>query len=370
MATIQGTSGADTIVGSATQDTISGEAGDDSLSGGAGNDSLLGGAGADTLVGGAGADTMDGGGTFSDVVSYALASAGVVVSLTDPWGAGSGTGGEAAGDVLKEVEVVIGSAFADTLRAVGGLKREWGDAWIGPIHSSSMSQVLAGGAGNDVYVLETPLAGPYVWDNSRSGWRDRWEWIRAVDVVEAEGQGVDEMRTSTWSRLSLAANVENLTNLGTGAFRGDGNELANVMKGGTGADELWGGQGNDTLIGGSGDDVLIGGDGADWFVCSSSSAAAISLGSADTVTDFLSGTDKLKIGVTGKIEALAPASSMTAALTSASAVISAGAVNIITVAVASTTYLFADSDNDNIIDVAIVLTGTTAPTVASEDLVP
>src|SRR5690606_19873291 len=50
---------------------------------------------------------------------------------------------------------------------------------------------------------------------------------------------------------------------GAGEFTGAGNELNNVIIGGTGADSLYGELGNDTLNGGEGDDFLDGGDGDD-----------------------------------------------------------------------------------------------------------
>jgi hypothetical protein len=42
-------------------------------------------------------------------------------------------------------------------------------------------------------------------------------------------------------------------------------------------------------------------------------------------------------------------------------------VNIVTAAVGTTTYVFADTNNDNAIDTVIALTGTTAPAVAAAD---
>lgn len=56
------------------------------------------------------------------------------------------------------------------------------------------------------------------------------------------------------------------------------------------ADTLTGGAGNDTLIGGADLDTLTGGAGADTFVLASSSAA-----DAKTITDFVSGTDKVRL---------------------------------------------------------------------------
>src|SRR6185295_15030523 len=62
-----------TLSGSAGADILIGSAGDDILNGNAGNDVLHGGAGADTFNGGDGLDT----------VSYADATAGVTINLTD-----------------------------------------------------------------------------------------------------------------------------------------------------------------------------------------------------------------------------------------------------------------------------------------------
>jgi len=70
------------------------------LHGNGGNDTLDGGAGGDTLIGGTGNDTA----------SYALSGAGVTVNL----GAGTGGGGDAAGDTLSEIENLIGSARRPT----------------------------------------------------------------------------------------------------------------------------------------------------------------------------------------------------------------------------------------------------------------
>ncbi|MCA6282985.1 MAG: hypothetical protein IM658_04775 [Phenylobacterium sp.] len=187
------------------------------------------------------------------------------------------------------------------------------------------------------------------------------------------------MRTSTRSTLTLAANVENLTNLGSGEFTGTGNELANVMTGGSGndslqgldgADTLNGGAGADTLFGGVGVDRLTGGAGADLFVFGALDALPAAGGVIDQITDFATGSDRLEIGVTGPVEALSPQSSYASALASATSSLATGSWNIVTVAVGTTTYVFADTNNDNQVDTAIALTGTSAPTVVASDFAP
>ncbi|MCA4915011.1 MAG: hypothetical protein ING85_00055, partial [Phenylobacterium sp.] len=332
-------SGIEGLSGSSFNDTLDGSDASNLLIGASGADLLRGNGGADTLEGGSGADTIDGGAGV-DLISYAGASAGVAASLTSTAGAGSGTGGEAAGDVITGAEVLVGSAFNDTLGAVGG------------------SQTLQGEAGNDVYEL------------GGTG---------AVTVIEVAGAGVDEMRTSTRSTLTLAENVENLTNLGSGNFTGTGNELANVMTGGSGndfldgldgADTLNGGAGADTLFGSVGVDRLTGGTGADLFVFGALDALSATGGVIDQITDFATGSDRLKIGVTGPVEALSPEASYASALASAISSLGTGSWNIVTVAVGTTTYVFADTNNDNKVDTAIALIGTSAPTVVASDFAP
>jgi hypothetical protein len=135
------------------------------------------------------------------------------------------SGGDAQGDTLAGFEAVIGSDFNDTLA------------------SSTDSNILQGGAGNDLYIVG----------------------ISSVDVVEAAGGGIDEVQTTS-SIISMATydNVENLTYIGTSTFNGTGNAENNVITG-AGNDVLRGGAGDDTLIGGVGNDSLFGGAGADNF---------------------------------------------------------------------------------------------------------
>lgn len=261
-----GNADANVITGGSGADTLSGLGGDDTLIGGLGNDILYGGAGADVLDGGAGTDTASyatasarvtidlaggvstgdaagdtfisieafvgstlndtfvsgsgaenfNGGTGTDTVSYAASTAAVNVNLTT----GVGSGGYASGDVLSNVERVVGTAYADTLT------------------SSASNHTVEGGAGDDLYI-----------------------WSGGT-VVEAVGGGIDTVQTTVTS-VNLQANVERLVYTGTAAFIGNGNADNNEIIGGVGADTLNGGLGDDILRGGDGDDILIGGAGAD-----------------------------------------------------------------------------------------------------------
>ncbi|MBY5359432.1 calcium-binding protein, partial [Rhizobium leguminosarum] len=89
-------------------------------------------------------------------------------------------------------------------------------------------------AGNDTYIVDN-----------------------AGDIVtEAADAGTDTVR-ATSANYTLAANVENLTFIGTGAFIGIGNALNNVIVGGSGSNTLIGGAGNDTLTGGAAPDIFV-----------------------------------------------------------------------------------------------------------------
>lgn len=120
------------LTGDDRANRIEGAIFDDTLIGNGGNDTLIGNDGNDLLIGGAGADEMIGG-TGIDTVSYAIAATSVFIDL-DFHGDGIGRGfrGEAQGDVLREVENVIGSDFDDIL-----------------IGRASAAHVLTGGMGND-----------------------------------------------------------------------------------------------------------------------------------------------------------------------------------------------------------------------------
>jgi len=91
-------------------------------------------------------------------------------------------------------------------------------------------------------------------------------------ISELAGQGIDTVR-STISR-SLGSNQENLTLIGGSTINGYGNTLAN------------------TLIGNDAANYLDGGTGADTFAFTTPLNA---LRNVDTITDFSSGIDKLEL---------------------------------------------------------------------------
>ena len=257
------------------------------LSGGAGADTLNGAAGIDTMAGGAGNDTyitdntldvvveLAGGGAdqvSTTALSYTL---GVNVENLTFIGTGNFTGtGNAAGNGLT------GGAGNDTLNGLGGADTMRGglgnDTYIVDVTGDSPIELAAAGtdtvqssalvytltanvenlvftgAGND---LLNGLGGA---DTMAGGLgNDTYAVDSSADVItEALGAGSDQVNSSATS-YTLAANVENLTFIGTGNFSGTGNALANGLIGGAGNDLLNGLGGADTMRGGLGNDTYV-----------------------------------------------------------------------------------------------------------------
>uniref|UniRef100_UPI00313DC09B beta strand repeat-containing protein n=1 Tax=Inquilinus sp. OTU3971 TaxID=3043855 RepID=UPI00313DC09B len=107
---------------------------------------ITGNSGANVLRGGAGADVLNGGGG-SDTASYYVATVGVVVDLA----AGTGSGGDAQGDVLVSIENVNGSLANDTI--IGNAGANVLNGWAG-------RDVLTGGGGADRFVLSSASYSP------------------------------------------------------------------------------------------------------------------------------------------------------------------------------------------------------------------
>ncbi len=238
----------------ATGQTLTGNTLGNTIQGGAGADTLDGGTGADTLIGGGGDDSYvvdnvgdvvtEGASAGTDTVTTSLASYTLganVENLTGSLGTGQTLTGNTLGNTIQ------GGAGADTLDGGTG------------------ADTLIGGGGNDSYVVDN-----------------------AGDVVtEGASAGTDTVTTSLAS-YTLGANVENLTgSLATGQTL-TANAVANAVTGGAGAD---------TINGGGGDDSLRGNGGADVFVATAG-------GGADTVLDFVVGTDRIDVSAFGGYQSI------------------------------------------------------------------
>ncbi|RPJ37558.1 MAG: calcium-binding protein, partial [Planctomycetaceae bacterium] len=252
----------DILIGDAGANYLRGGSGNDLLDGGAGHDFLQGESGDDILKDSADDDVLDGG-FGSDTVSYEAASSGVIVDLTilttqDTVGAGE--------DLLKSIENLTGSAYADTLTGDSGDNVLIGGAGADTLIGGLGADTFTGGAGADL------LYGHFV-DNT-----DKAEDID-VDTVSYEGSNAAvnvNLATGSHTGGDAAGDVLHDVEGIIGSAYNDiliGDDEDNLLKGGAGADVLNGGLGNDILIGGAGGDVLNGGGGSDTASYEGSDAA-------------------------------------------------------------------------------------------------
>ncbi len=237
LAALNGTGNAlaNTLTGNSGDNRLDGGAGADTLVGGDGNDVLNGDADDDLIVGGDGADTIDGG-TGNDTVSYSMSAAAVTVNLTT----NTASGGQAQGDVLSNIEHLIGSsAHGDTLTGETGENLIEGGGGDDTLDGGGGSDTLLGGTGDDTYII------------NNSG----------VTITEDASEGTDTVISSI--DFILGDHLENLTLTGLAALNGTGNDLANTLTANNSGNTLNGGDADDTLIGGTGNDTLNGDAGND-----------------------------------------------------------------------------------------------------------
>ena len=114
------------------------------LLGSAHDDTLTGDADNNILEGGPGADTLDGG-DGEDFARYARSGAGVIVNLAT----GNGIGGDAQGDVLRNIERLHGSTHDDILTGDGSDNHIWGDEGDDSLNGRAGNDTLYGNEGND-----------------------------------------------------------------------------------------------------------------------------------------------------------------------------------------------------------------------------
>lgn len=323
------------VDGTSGNDTLSGGSGNNAISGGAGNDSIDAGSGADTIDGGSGADTINAGAGI-DVLTYAVSTAAVIVNL----GNGYAAGGDAAGDVISNVEYMIGSAYADNFRGdSAGNRLEGGvdnDTLVGG--TDDVATTLEGAdTGNDI--IYGGLGNDYVEGKDGSDWvygedgNDTVIGGTGGDSVYG-GAGADYISGQDGDdRLYAMVGGNGTNNTGNDTIYGgngddnvtgsggfdyvngesgddyvDGKDGNDTVYGGSGSDQVYGGNGNDTIYGGadgdyvsgqSDDDVIAGEGGVDTIsggLGNDTFQYAVSLvdtvdTNVDVITDAFAGTD-------------------------------------------------------------------------------
>lgn len=284
--TASGGGGGDLLIGAAAGDVLQGNGGADTLIGGYGVDNLQGGDGDDILNGGFHGDFIDGG-AGEDTVDYSNSEFTQTINLVS----NANTGGYAFGDVLANVENVIGSATRGDVIV--------GSAGDNKLYGLGADDVLRGHHGDDeLYGGDrVDYLHPGNGNDHLDGGDDDRDWAMyngsfnpvTVDLVAGTGGGpgddadtivnIERVRGSMFND-SITGDEKNNT-----LFGDDGDD---VLIGGDGRDNLQGNDGDDVINGGAGRDGLRGQAGSDRFVFDVG-------GGIDTIVDFTPGADLIDI---------------------------------------------------------------------------
>jgi Ca2+-binding RTX toxin-like protein len=221
-------------------DTIFGTIADDWIEGLDGNDNILGGVGADFINGGPGID---------DVAWYIDSPEGVYVTLGEEGAfttAGHGHGGTAEGDLLVDVEGLVGSDFNDDLVGNSVANFLWGLEGDDGLYGYGGDDILHGDVGNDD--LLGGDGADYI--DGGSDFDTAWYTDSPVGIqVDLEaGQG--------WGGTAEGDTLISIEMV-------MGSSYDDHLVGNGSDNKLWGFSGNDTLKGGGGADQLYGSLGID-----------------------------------------------------------------------------------------------------------
>lgn len=215
--------------------------------------------------------------------------------------------------------------MATTSLYVGGnvTSYVYGDAGNDTIYLSygAHPTYARGGTGNDTYIITNALS----------------------QIEEFAGEGIDTIRTTVTMSLQagemvnpysvplISGEVENLVMISNDNIDGLGNGLNNMLLGGAGNNLIDGRGGNDIINGYGGNDTLQGGDGNDYLYVATTvdgglGITSLSGGSGNdvfymgrylvsnpnlnmsnvTITDFVSGQDKIRFDIAQSLGVAAP----------------------------------------------------------------
>ena len=252
----------------------------------------------DVLIGGPGGDLLDGY-WGDDTASYRNSDAGITIDLAS----GTGSGGHADGDTLRDIEIVWGSDYGDiivgdedsnVLEGFGGIDYLYGgdlaDILSGGddgdfLFGEDLNDTLDGGNGDDVLyggdgydIFEGGPGGDYMdggADDDKVSYRNSPVGV-TIDLLAGTGSGghaADDVLVSierVWG--SDHADVITGSDGDDSLYGFPGDDIVNggngidYIQGDTGDDTINGGDGDDDLSGEGGSDLLIGGEGADRII--------------------------------------------------------------------------------------------------------
>ncbi|MBW8911095.1 MAG: calcium-binding protein [Sphingomonas sp.] len=264
--------------------------------------------------------------------------------------------------ILSGNDNMNGSRFDDFIVGLGGHDNLFG---LGG------SDTLSGGAGNDHLYGQSANGGDDGADKLSGGdGSDYLQGNAGNDTLDG-GEGSD--------RINGGANEDMIAGSG-GNDTVNGNLGNDTIDGGQGNDSLRGGKGDDSIVGGDGDDVisgdlgvdkLTGGAGVDYFIFGGSSAKFANA-SADSISDFQDGTDRLHVGYNPAAILTGSAQSSFSAATEVAQQLfegHAGDGEVAVLAVGSDTYVFYSSTGGGTADSAILISNLAPSAIGASDFI-
>jgi serralysin len=259
-------------------------------------------------------------------------------------------------------DTLTGTTFADRLVGYAGHDNLFGGGG---------ADTLSGGSGND-----------HLYGQSANGGADGADLIfgdDGADYIQGNA-GNDTLNGGEGSDRINGGADNDLINGDAGNDTINGNLGNDTIDGGTGNDSLRGGQGNDSIAGGDGADILSGdlgadtlsgGAGLDVFLFGGNSALFAG-SSADVITDFQDGTDRIHVGY--QVDAVltgAAQANFTAAATLAQSLFDgrAGVNEVAAIKVGSDTFIFYSSNNGGAANSAVQLTGIDPSAIGTADFI-
>jgi Ca2+-binding RTX toxin-like protein len=282
--TLTGTS-AINATGNALDNVLTGNSGVNVLTGGAGNDTYVVTSG-DTVT----ENANEGIDTIQSSITWTLASTANVENLTLTGSTAINATGNALDNVLtgnSAINQMAGGAGNDTyIVSSGDLITENANEGIDTIMSSITWTIASTANVENITLtgttainatgnaLDNVLVGNSAANVMTGGAGNDTYYVSTGDsVTEAASAGTDTVITDiTWS-LASTVNIENLTLTGAAAINGTGNTAANI---------IIGNDGNNVLDGGAGIDTMQGGLGNDTYVVDNSSDVVVELAGAGT----------------------------------------------------------------------------------------
>jgi len=349
--TINGSTGGETILGSNIASTILGNSGNDNITGGSAADIINGGNNNDTLDGNDGADTLTGG-SGDDIYIFNTGDVDAGEAIVESSSAGTDT-----------VSIITTTDFTNMSAA----------------SFDEIEIIKFSGSNVDATFTSSQLNGETI---------DLSEVVTGTSDIIINSDTAGE--TISFANLSASTFTSGTDTLSINGLYGAENitaptNIAATLNGLQGNDVLVGGNGADTFIGGIGADTLTGNNGADIFTWTTSGGndSGLTESTADTITDFVSGTDQLKLGLIGNgtsgsgnyVEAASAVASLNAAHAAANAALTSlngtsSAAKLYSFQYdASNGYLFKDDNSDGTADGMFILTGIDHSEIAHSDII-